>query len=161
MHLSSVWFQVTSPIASWLDPDNIICSTSLLPPRLPMLYSSSSPPTQPVAYLYPVDSSKEPSEAPQTSVCMTTHGRFDPFATQLYFGGLRQRELRLQLLGTPEMHKNTTTASLWKRSALHIWRRQFAAAAFGCREVLDAACALVYGMEVLPYQIKRQKYTSS
>lgn len=28
-------------------------------------------------------------------------------------------------------------------------------------EVLDAACALVYGMEVLRFQIKRQKYTSS
>lgn len=37
---------------------------------------------------------------------------------------------------------NTTTASLWKRSALHIWRRQFAAAAFG----RSFRCSMCFGL---------------
>lgn len=75
------WFRVTSLAVSCLDPDNIICSTCSHLPR--------PPPTQTVAYLYPLDSSKEPSEAPQTSVCMTTRLRSDPF-TAYTFGSRRR-----------------------------------------------------------------------
>lgn len=118
--LALAWFQVISLTVSCLDPDNIICSTFSRHPRPPA--------TQPVAYLYPLDSSKEPSEAPQTSVCMTTRRRPDPFAAHSLLWWLEAKKLRLQQVETPEMCKKATVASRWMTTCPFL----FAAAAGGC-----------------------------
>lgn len=149
LDLSPAWFQVASLSVSCLDPDNIICSTCSRHPR--------PPPTQPVAYLYPLDSSKEPSEAPQTSVCMTTRRRPDPWAAHSMLWWLEAGKLGLLQVETPEMRKKARVPGCWMTTCPFL----FAAAAGGCAFGCSMCLALLCGLEVYPGQIKTQKYITS